>query len=241
MIISNKYKFIFVKTQKTAGTSIEVFLSQFCSASDIITPIAPAEEGHKPRNYKGFWNPFREIVYYLNFLKKNDLRLRYRAIRIIWKHLKSRQKFHNHIPAYCIKQRVPLKIWKNYFKFCVERNPWDKTVSHYYYRKYRDNPSMTFQDYLDMNNLCFNYNLYTDFNNRDKIIVDKVIKYENLTEELNMIFNRLAIPFNGSLGVRAKSNFRKDRKPYQEFFSEKYKKVIEKEFHHEIKMHKYSF
>ncbi|MEL6382956.1 MAG: chondroitin 4-O-sulfotransferase, partial [Cyanobacteria bacterium J06626_18] len=30
MIISHEYKFIFLKTRKTAGTSIEIALSKFC-------------------------------------------------------------------------------------------------------------------------------------------------------------------------------------------------------------------
>ena len=44
MIISHAHKFIFLKTNKTAGTSIEIALSKFCGPSDIITPISPEDE-----------------------------------------------------------------------------------------------------------------------------------------------------------------------------------------------------
>ncbi len=52
-LISFKYNFIFIKTRKTAGTSIEIDLSRLLEPAAIVTPIGPASAGHQPRNYHG--------------------------------------------------------------------------------------------------------------------------------------------------------------------------------------------
>ena len=44
MIVSHEHRFIFLKTRKTAGTSVEIALSGICGPDDIITPITPADE-----------------------------------------------------------------------------------------------------------------------------------------------------------------------------------------------------
>ena len=56
MIISHRHRFIFIKTQKTAGTSIEVFLSGLCGPEDVVTPFGAPEPGHEPRNFAGYTN-----------------------------------------------------------------------------------------------------------------------------------------------------------------------------------------
>ena len=52
MIISYKYKFIFMKTRKTAGSSIQKALSTICGPDDIITP--DAENTETARNVDKF-------------------------------------------------------------------------------------------------------------------------------------------------------------------------------------------
>ena len=138
MIISHKYKFIFIKTRKTAGTSIETYLSKYCGNNDIVTPVGFESETsiHKPRNYKGFFNPYPEFkkIYHSKF-SYNKLRKMIKSFTDFFLQDASHGKFYNHIPSFRVKERIGDEIWDDYYKFTIERNPWDKTLSHYYMKK----------------------------------------------------------------------------------------------------------
>ena len=228
MIISHRHRFIFVKTVKTAGTSIEIFLSQHCGPKDVVTPIDPPVAGHEPRNYTGFVNPLPGII-------ERPTRF-FPAVA----HMFSQRKFYNHMPAMLVQKRVASRIWKNYFKFCVERNPWDKTLSHYHMQKARQGKPLSLDEYLERGNLPINYPRYTDAAGQ-RIIVDRVLRYENLNAELAQVFAELGIPFSDGLGIHAKADYRKDRTPYQAVFSEQQRLIIEKAFAREIELHGYHF
>src|SRR4026208_1557900 len=47
MIVSHTDKFIFLKTKKTAGTSIELALSELCGSDDVITPLTEIDEAQR--------------------------------------------------------------------------------------------------------------------------------------------------------------------------------------------------
>jgi hypothetical protein len=229
MILSHKHKFIFIKTAKTAGTSIEVFLSRHCGPTDIVTPIVPAIEGHQPRNYEGFINPVPEI-----------LERPHKLLSALRHTITSREKFYNHMPASLVQKRVPGQVWNRYFKFCVERNPWDKVLSHYHMHAARKGGSLSLDEYLARGRFPINYFRYTD-RSGSKIIVDRVLRYENLLAELGEVFSQLQIPFDGTLGVAAKSEYRSDRRPYQQVFNDEQRKIVEKAFAKEIELHGYRF
>lgn len=202
MIISHKYRFIFIKTRKTAGTSIEVFLSQHCGSNDILTPIYPHVKPHVARNYDGYFN---------------------------------------HISASVVRSSVGNELWENYFTFCVERNPWDKTLSYYHMLNARQGGGLTLADYFLTSDFCTDYQAYTEPDNPSKIIVDHVVKYDSLNGELGVIFEMLGVPYNGSLGVYVKSEYRTDKRPYKELYSKNQAKIIEEAFKNEIDLFDFRF
>ncbi len=230
MIISHKYQFIFIKTTKTAGTSIETYLSQYCGKEDIFTPFGREEHKHEPRNYLDYFNPLYEIV-----LTRGK---QYKATTRDWLR---KEKFFNHIPAYLVRCRISGEIWKSYFKFCVERNPWDKALSHYHFLRGRMGLKLSLDEYLEKNMHCLNYPKYMDYYNHDQIIVDRILKYEKLDEELGNVFRFLGVPFEETLGIYAKSNYRLDKRSYYEVLAPHQIDIIRTVYEKEIRMHGYKF
>ena len=144
------------------------------------------------------------------------------------------------MPAWLVRLRVPSAVWNSYFKFCVERNPWDKVLSHYHMHAYRAGGALSLDQYFTRAKFPINYPRYTDPSG-SRIIVDRVVRYENLTNELAEVFACLNVPFEGDLGVRKKGHFRTDRTPYQSVLNPKQRQIVERVFAREIQLHGYRF
>jgi hypothetical protein len=131
MIVSHKYKFIFIKTAKVGGTSLELYLSDECGKNDVFPPFGESEKAHNSRNYKGLFNPLPETFFRL----KHFYSYRKKGIVHTIKDLFKLNKFFEPMPAWQVRARVKKYIWDAYFKFTIERNPWDKAISRYYHSK----------------------------------------------------------------------------------------------------------
>lgn len=128
MIISHRHRFIFIKTRKTAGTSVEKALAALCGDEDVLTrdvirALNKDELKGHARNYDGRTNPVPEMLMHLSPVAWA------RILRDCWK----RPRFYNHMRASSVMARTAATVWRDYYKFCFERNPWDKCVSYYYW------------------------------------------------------------------------------------------------------------
>lgn len=214
MILSHQYRFIFIKTNKTAGTSVEIALSRFCGPDDVITPVSHDDEvlrsetgGRGPQNYKTG---------------------------------SGRRKFYNHMGAAEIRKLVGDDVWDSYFKFCIERNPWDRVISLYYWRN-KEEPRPTISEFIESETISAlrskGLELYTI---DGVVVVDRILRYENLEEELDEVRRLVGIPPPLEL-PRAKASFRNDRRPHREVFDDEQRRVIADRFQEEIELLGYEF
>ena len=209
MIVSHEHKFIFVKTRKTAGTSIEISLSRYCGKNDIISPITLADEplrgtfGVSAQNYLS--DGSHKNSGFTNFLRVNALKLaskielwRPRTIpHRIRKGLSRNMPppeiqgkgFYNHMPAQEIVDLIGERTWNDYFKFCIEREPISKVVSDYHYRAADEK---SFDQYLLDGPLPTDFEKYSL---NGEIAVDKIGRFENLDQDLKEIGDKIGIPF----------------------------------------------
>jgi len=224
MIISHKYKFIFIKTRKTAGTSIEIALSKFCDTGDIITPITKEDEDIR-RNF-GYKGPQNYHVP-LKFYSKLDL------YQLLIK--KKRKRFFNHASASYIQENIDDDIWKNYFKFCFERNPFDRAISHYYWRTKQPRPEMEKYIHSVPIALLSNWNLYTI---NDHIAVDFVGHYEYISDDLEIIRKRIGLSESVIL-PKVKGGYRLNREHYSKVINPHIRSRIELVCAKEIKAFDY--
>ncbi|XFA72813.1 hypothetical protein RYO59_001043 [Thermosynechococcaceae cyanobacterium Okahandja] len=199
MIINHTYKFIFLKTRKTAGTSLEIALSQFCTAADVITPIRWQDE--RIRRQLGYPGPRNFRAPLADYQFADWLRLLYRG---------PKRKFNTHFSAAEIKAVVDPKIWSNYYKFCFERNPFDKAISRYYWNTREPRPPIDAYLQTVPEILLSNWEIYTI---ADEIVVDFVGRYERLSDDLALIQATLGLPAPLNL-PRAKGGYRKNRDHY---------------------------
>lgn len=197
MILSHRHRFVFVKTGKTAGTSLKIALAKLCGPEDVVPPTMDPAHDLEPRNHLGRSNPLPE----LRIARRAGIVLDAAGTRQM---LLRRKRFGGHTPAWVIRARAP-KEWASYTTFCVERNPWDKVLSGLAWVRTQYRQDWDVDTYLDFvaDRIAkgyhgtgvspYNFRSYTD-PCTDEVIVDRILRYERLEEELRPVLDGLGLP-----------------------------------------------
>jgi len=196
MIVSHKHRFIFLKTKKTAGTSIELALSAVCGRDDIITPLAQPED-----------EPLRRGLAPQNWRRPGLVPAAWRGMAELFDLSRKAVDFHEHIKAEKARRFLGERVWNSYFKFAVERNPWDRQVSYWQFkmRKLGAKP-MTLAEFLETHHA--NLNSFNIYSLDGRLAVDHLVRYEHLAGDLDHVLTHLGIDCRLDL-PKAKGEYRR--------------------------------
>lgn len=187
MIASRLHGFIFIKTMKTAGTSIEMALSPCCGPDDILTPISVrhdierAAAGVYPRHFSDTLERR-----YRKALRKGNPKL----MRPIFRQITA-SGFWAHALPNAIKERVG-PFWESALKFTSERHPYEKALSLAYFTfgnqgDFRSHLQTTVEDDP-------RYVGHAHYIADGKVIVDAFIMHDTVQADFDAITDRLNLP-----------------------------------------------
>ncbi len=246
MLVSHRKKFIFIKTEKTAGTSVEAYFEPYC---------LPEEEW-------AFSGPRDQYVGETGIVGARGNWARH-------------QEFYSHMPAHAIKSKVGSSVWENYYKFTIIRNPFDMIVSYFHHletifanTRFVDLPTrrkvhrllwalqvpnvgesaerfrtwVRREDWLDR----WFKGLYPGFvNNCEKYVingdvcVDDFIQTEDIHAGIERVCSSLDIPYEPSRLPNLKSGNRPTHLDYKAYYDEATARIIADQYRKEIDMFDY--
>lgn len=216
MLISHRYKFIFLRTEKTAGSSLSEALSK-ALGNDVI-----AADMSRPAWAK--YSPIHHGALKRNFPKTFGL--------------------HAHATAKQARSVFGAETFESYFKFAVERNPWDRQVSLYMHREWKkgkagDQFDRDIRSFLYRNTEYVRLNNWSNYAIGKNVVVDKIIKYENLNEELERVFDKLKLP--KPIELPKLRQYKAQRPHYSTYYTDASRELVRKWYSKEIEACEYAF
>lgn len=192
MLYSSKYNFIYLKTRKTGGTSVEVALEPLCAASS-----------HVPEHVTmGLVTDYGII----------GARGKQNA--------QARPKWRNHMLATEVLEGIGQRTWDNCRRVACVRNPFDKTISNFWFLRRgmpvlpRDQVIPSFRAHVAKRwgtankprsngekGICFI---------QDQNILTDIIRYESLEADTHAFVERIGAQLLKGQFPQLKTEFRRD-------------------------------
>ena len=198
-IISFKHRFIFIKTRKVGGTSVEAALRAITGENDIVTPATARDEYHCASS--GFYSQ--------NYCSDPAEEARYTEL-VLARQLEEAQRFSDgmrkrytsHMRAREIRRKLGRRDFAGFFKFTIERNPysWLVSIAAYDKKAYQtgtlsavDLETIRSRIKARLGRRSRKWTNHAYYTIGSTLAVDRVIRYENLEQELGEVMGHLGI------------------------------------------------
>jgi hypothetical protein len=217
MLVSHRYKFIYTKTRKTAGSSVESYFEPFCMRDGEWTQRYFREQYVSATGIIGFRG---------KAAKQGDA--------YWW----------NHMPARLIRRRLGEDTWGSYFKFCVIRNPFEKAISAFYWRRKRqevqwtDKDPQLFEEWLERSRAPMDRNTFCI---EGRFALDDVIRHETLVPDIQRICHRLGLPWEPERLPAFKTGIRPREATAQRLYTPRSRQLVRQAYRFELRYFGYEF
>jgi hypothetical protein len=217
MLVSHRKKFIYLKTIKTASTSVECYFERYCLQKNTYVFSHARNESISKFGIIGY---------------RGRLSVGY--------------DFYNHMPAKDLKAKLIDETWNDYFKFCTVRNPYTRLVSLFHMELKllgiinfnQKNLRQLFSNWLTMR-YEWDFSSTRFFMLDNEVCLDSFIRFEYLKEDTKRICNKLSIPYDEArLPYLKEGSYTKD---YLAYYDQHTIALVKKFCAIELDLFKYSF
>jgi len=149
-----------------------------------------------------------------------------------------------HMTALEIRDFLPKEQWDSYYKFCFERNPFDRIISLWLWRKHTKGQQISFDQFISAIESddrrkqkqlgVSHWDNWSIYSIDDEIAVDRVYDYASLTDGLNDATRIIGLPFDGWLPNLKKGHRVDGSHNYQEFLNDKQRGRLRRIFSREM-------
>ena len=230
MLISHRYKFIYLKTEKTASTSIWDALHKIITEKDQLIDAVPSTRQELLQKHGSLEN--------FSFFGGLGMARRSCARRF---------GLNQHASARDVRAFIGPELFDSYTKISSERNPWDRQISLFAHRTGSGARANLAQFSKRMLSPAYRLLHHTRLHNwevytvNEKVCVDHMIRFEHLNADFRDVLQKLGLdPEEHELPHR-RNGGRRDETTYRKFYCERSRTLVKKWYRREIECFGYQF